>query len=213
MKAKLALMTSISAELPATGQADFARVRAQLRDAVERDDAEAIHALLAPFHADIDKPGVSELGISELVLRRDRMGRLIEWMDGFERTPGSACALSALYIIDDLLDRARIRARALQAQEQREGQESTVRGRVLQLISEGKLQQPGELAKHLEVDSTQVSRAIRQLVDSGQLVLVPGTPGGDGRARRYGVHKPEVPAKEPKAGRPSRRRAPAAALR
>jgi DNA-binding transcriptional ArsR family regulator len=157
-------------------------MRSELRDAAKNNDQARITRLLDGLLADIDS-----VGLAEIAGRRERAGRLIEAMrQSANDDPGTAYALGQLHRVDDVLDRLRTRTLGVRAQERRRHQVETVRERVLQLIARGGPLQPRDLADQLNVDPSQVSRALRELREEG-LIERGKSRTQDLRARPYAL--------------------------
>jgi DNA-binding MarR family transcriptional regulator len=173
-------MANMSAELPTFADTSSLDMRAELREAADRNDHDRIGGLLEVLLADIDKSG-----LAEMARRRERVGRLIEAMEELAQDAGGAYALGRLHAVDDFLDRLRTRALGARAQNQRQRHAETVREQVLRLMESDGPQRPRDAARQLNVDPTQVSRALRQLQDE-DLIERSGSPRtGDRRAHIY----------------------------
>jgi DNA-binding MarR family transcriptional regulator len=169
------LMATVAPELVTLHPAD-------LCEAAEGDDRKQITDLLHSLMT-----GADGSGLADLARRRERVGRLLEAIGELDRSPGSDYALGQLQLIDRFLDQTRTRALGIRAQQQREASLQTVRERVYELVHE-KPRRPREIASELEVDASQVSRALRELRASGMVEQSETTPNdgtNDGRAHVY----------------------------
>lgn len=151
-----------------------------LRDAAESDDRERITDLLEGMMI-----GADGAGIAELARLRERVGRMLEAVGRLADSPGSAYALAQLQLVDRFLDQSRTRAVGRRAQKQFAAAALTVRERVYELLAR-EAQRPRDIARELDVDASQVSRALRALAGE-DMVERRETVTNDGRAHVYAV--------------------------
>jgi DNA-binding MarR family transcriptional regulator len=151
------LMASVSAEAPT-----IADIALDLRDAAQRNDCERIGGLLETAIELTETAGVAQL-----TRCRERVGRLMEALDGVA-TSAADYALGRLHEADRFLDQRRTYALGVRAQLHRERRAETLRGQVLALLLQSP-QRPRDVARELKVDPSQVSRALRELQRDGQI--------------------------------------------
>jgi DNA-binding transcriptional ArsR family regulator len=175
-QATFALMSSLSAQVPTM---PFSDMQDALRRAAESDNRNLVGDLIGTLLEDVE-----DAGLTEIARRRERVGRLIETMEGLAEPTGGSYALGRLHAVDEQLDRLRTRTLGDRANDRRRRQAETVREQVLRLIQNNGQQRPRDAAQALDIDPTQVSRALRQLQQEG-LIERSDRPTGDRRAHVY----------------------------
>ena len=94
--------------------------------------------------------------------------------------------LGSLRTLQVFVRQARTRVLMIRNAEARDKEVVGLRGRILHRLKRGPAR-TYELARDLKVDPTQVSRALRELLDAGEVELVANARTDDMRARCYGL--------------------------
>lgn len=163
-----------------------------LEAAVTDGQHEVIKSALAEIGDHVDR--VADSGDVRAIAReRDRMDRIARALQRTaDVTPSAAYALGYLADADRRLDRARTQALGARAVERREQETRGVREQVLAQLSTPC--RPGDLARTLGCDPSQVSRALRELRASGDVVEVapPAGYAGDRRAHWFARSQTQI---------------------
>jgi hypothetical protein len=165
---------------------------AWLEAAIAGDKREVVKSALAEIGDHVDR--VADSGDVRAIAReRDRMDRIAR---ALQRTagddPAAAYALGYLADVDRRLDRTRTQTLGARAAERHEQETAGVREQVLTLLSAPR--RPGDLAKTLGCDPSQISRALRELRATGAVVEVSPPDGyaGDRRAHWFARSQTQI---------------------
>lgn len=127
---------------------------------------------------------ISSGELEHIVRQRERIGRFLRGLADHESRLAGV-AVGHLEAMDRALDRGRTLARGAMAARARTGEAASVSVRVLAFVAENGRVRPRQLGNALELDASQVSRALAQLVATGQIARVEAPANADGRAHWY----------------------------
>jgi CRP-like cAMP-binding protein len=184
----MAVMESAVADLP------LKEVIVQLSNAAEARDLDRAKLILVELGDRADDIAGGD-DVRAMALQRDRLDRIARALRGYEADgPVAVFAHGYLADADRRLDRARTRALGAQAAARHEREDLGVRDQVLALLTEPL--RPRDIAQSLICDPSQVSRALNELIASGDVVRVdrPEQAPGDGRAHWFARSQMDVSA-------------------
>lgn len=165
-----------------------------IETAIAGDRHEVIKSALAEIGDHVDRIAYDG-DVRAIARERDRMDRIARALQrtaGDDVTPSAAYALGYLADVDRRLDRARTQALGARAVERRERETVGVREQVLAQLSAPC--RPGDLARTLGCDPSQISRALRELRAAGDVVEVAAPDGyaGDRRAHWFARSQTQI---------------------
>lgn len=121
--------------------------------------------------------------VAAIAIERERVGRLLEALADVPRSEGWAYAHGRLEEVDRGLDHARTRALGQRLAEQRARRRGTLRAEIVEQLRV-EPRRPGDLARDLDADPAQISRALRALERDGLIELRNDEHDGRGRVCR-----------------------------
>src|SRR4051794_12977305 len=140
----------------------YAEVRAELRQAIADGDRPAAERI-ASAYSGLAAEAIAAGEPGAMTKLRVRAARLARNVDGDAELHGWFAS------IDKTLEAGRTAALMRAANEAREREASVLPQRIVELLKDGP-RRPRELAELLEVDPSQVSRALRGLLDDAHVV-------------------------------------------
>lgn len=166
----------------------FHLLNQQVESALRGGDRDYV-AGLQPILADLTAQAISGPRVDVRVVAhlREHLRQLVWQCEEATESRSLADHLKAgLESLDGVLEAGQTRARMTQAEERRNRETLVLRDQILMLLERGPLR-PRDLSTELGVASTQISRALRELLRNGFVTAVEAPAGDtDRRAHWYG---------------------------